>query len=429
MTTFVDRRKKPTRAVVLHVELPLGTQSASVGSTTMRAPETRLDEAVNLADALGVDIVHSDIISLNKITPRALIGSGKIEELAETFTDMEVELVVVNEKLTPTQQRNLEVDWKCKVIDRTGLILEIFADRARTHAGRLQVELAQLNYQQSRLVRAWTHLERQRGGLGKTGGPGERQVELDRRMLRDRITKIKKELEEVEKTRALHRKARTKAGLPVVALVGYTNAGKSTLFNAMVGDESQAKDMLFATLDPLMRKMALPNGREIVLSDTVGFVSDLPHELVEAFHATLEEVSLADLLIHVHDGSSEDAIAQDKDVKQVLKSIKADKVEVIDVANKIDLLPENHMPTVDGLPASGLKHKGVEDILAAIEGYFASNEREYCYKIPAADGKKLSWLHAHGEVLDTQMVEDEIFTVRVRLSEEDAAIFEQMFSS
>ncbi|MBI1362831.1 MAG: GTPase HflX [Proteobacteria bacterium] len=426
MNTPVNRQRAPQRACVVHVELPSALKPQSHGVVNRRTTELQLEEAVNLADALALEVLHSEGITLSRVNPRTLIGSGRVEMLAATIADLQVDVVIVNTRLTPTQQRNLELDLKTKVIDRTGLILEIFGDRARTHAGRLQVELAALTYQQSRLVRTWTHLERQRGGLGKTGGPGERQIELDRRMIRTRIKAIKDELAEVEKTRALHRKARTKAGLPSVALVGYTNAGKSTMFNALVGDASIAQDMLFATLDPLMRKMTLPNGREIILSDTVGFISDLPHELVEAFHATLEEVSLADLLIHVHDGSSDDAPEQDRDVKGVLKSLGADKIPVIDVCNKMDLM-ENNLSLVQGLECSALTGKGVPEVLAAIEEHFAAGEAEYIFTIPAADGKRIAWLHAHGDVTDMQL-EETNYIVKVRLSEEDANIFRQLMA-
>ena len=426
MNSPVDRQRQITSACVVHVEMPAALKQKSHGVTNRRTSDVQLEEAVNLADALGLDVVYSETITLNKVNPRTLVGSGRIEMLAEVIEDQDIDVVILNVRLTPTQQRNLELDLKRKVIDRTGLILEIFADRARTHAGRLQVELASLSYQQSRLVRTWTHLERQRGGLGKTGGPGERQIELDRRMIRARIKAIKDELTEVEKTRALHRKARTKAGLPSVALVGYTNAGKSTLFNALVGDASVAQDMLFATLDPLMRKMTLPNGREIMLSDTVGFVSDLPHELVEAFHATLEEVALADLLIHVHDGSSDDAIEQDRDVKGVLKSIGAGEIPVIDVCNKMDLM-EGNIAMVSGYACSALTKQGIPQVLRAMEDHFAANEQEYSFHVQAADGKRIAWLHAHGEVLDMQL-DDTDYIVKVRMTEEDANIFEKMMN-
>lgn len=408
------------RAAVVHVELPANKQPA-----TERSAASRLEEAINLAEALDLDIAWTESIKLTQINPKTLIGTGRLEDLAQKQQDDPVAVVIVNGKLSPAQQRNLELALKTKVIDRTGLILEIFGDRARTHAGRLQVELAAMTYQATRVVRAWSHLERQRGGLGKTGGPGERQIELDRRMIRDRIQRIKSELEEVEKTRHLHRKARIKAGLPVVALVGYTNAGKSTLFNAMVeDDEAMVKDMLFATLDPLMRRIMLPSGREIVLSDTVGFVSDLPHELVESFQATLEEVKLADLLLHVHDAASPEMHLQSHDVRKVLKTIGAEDRPILDVWNKCDL-PDAVQEVETGVRTSAVTGQGVDSLLAKIDAIFAENEQVYDYTLSVADGKALAWLHAHGEVLESTF-EDTTCQVKVRLTAEDAAIFEKM---
>lgn len=415
-----DQEKPKERVAVLHVQ----DASADFKETVYRTPELKLEEAVNLTLALGVDIVATDIVNIKKSHPHAYLGKGKIEELAEHYENIEVGMVVVNTRLTPTQQRNLEIALDLKVVDRTGVILEIFADRARTHAGRLQVKLARLNYEQSRLVRTWTHLERQRGGLGKTGGPGERQIELDRRILRDQITNIRKELKDVEKTRHLHRKARTKAGLPVVALVGYTNAGKSTLFNALCGGEKTlSKDMLFATLDPLMRKIKLDSGREIILSDTVGFVSDLPHELVEAFHATLEEVAAADVLLHVHDASSEDAVVQNTDVLEVLGTLEAEKLPRIDVLNKADLIEGEMDIELEGVITSAVTGEGLATLTATIEKALSKNEIVVTYKIPAAYGKAIAWLHAQGQIMSSEF-EETVNVISVKLSKEDKDIFE-----
>lgn len=416
----VEQQKAKERVAVLHVQ----DSSADFREAAYRTPQLKLDEAVNLTLALDVDVVASDLVNIKKSHPHAYLGKGKVDELTEYYESIEVDLVVVNTRLTPTQQRNLEVAWQRKVVDRTGLILEIFADRARTHAGRLQVQLARLNYEQSRLVRTWTHLERQRGGLGKTGGPGERQIELDRRIIRDRITQIRKELKDVEKTRHLHRKARTKAGLPVVALVGYTNAGKSTLFNALCGDEETlSKDMLFATLDPLMRKIKLESGREIILSDTVGFVSDLPHELVEAFHATLEEVAAADVLLHVHDASSEDAVMQNNDVAEVLEMLEAHKLPRIDVLNKMDLVEGELNIELEGVQTSAVTNEGLSTLKATIEKALSKNEVLVTYKIPVAHGKAIAWLHAQGQVLSSDF-EEAVNVIQVKLSQEDKNIFE-----
>lgn len=414
---------EPTRCGVLHVVMPHASREKD-----SRVPESRLEEAVNLCEALPVKVVWQDIVKLHKATSRTLLGKGKVAEVAELINAHEIDLLVINGVLSPTQQRELELATKTKVIDRTGLILEIFADRARTHAGRLQVEMAMLQYQANRLVRAWTHLERQRGGLGKTGGPGERQIELDRRIIRDQLDKVKTQLDEVEKTRALHRKGRVKSGLPVVALVGYTNAGKSTLFNALANADAFVKDMLFATLDPLMRKIKLNSGREVIFSDTVGFVSDLPHELVQAFHATLEEVTHADLLLHVHDASSEEAAMQADDVLDVLKSIGAEKLPRLDVYNKQDLAQrdstlDHTWQNPEGIATSALNGEGLETLHKAIEAFFAGHEKPFHFTVPAAAGRKLAWLQAHGDVSRMELDGDH-YRVDVVLSEEDAAIFQ-----
>ena len=308
----IDRTPVQETALVIHPVRPGGAQ---------RVPEAKLDEATGLALALDLEVVEGMVAPIRQVTPATLFGSGKTKEIGVIANDLGVSVVVVDDALTPIQQRNLEKAWNVKVLDRTGLILEIFARRARTREGRLQVELARLDYERSRLVRTWTHLERQRGGFGVMGGPGETQIETDRRLIAERIGKLKRELDEVRRTRALHRKARERTPFPTVALVGYTNAGKSTLFNRLTQSEVLAKDMLFATLDPTLREIKLPGGRPAILSDTVGFISDLPHELVEAFRATLEEVQQADLILHVRDISGPDSAAQAQDVEEVLEQI------------------------------------------------------------------------------------------------------------
>jgi GTP-binding protein HflX len=352
-----------------------------------------------------------------------------MDDIATLVEAKEVGVVIVNNTLSPTQQRNLEVAWNAKVLDRPALILEIFADRAQTKAGKLQVEMAQIQYQQNRLVRAWTHLERQRGGIGKTGGPGERQLELDRRMLNDRLVRIKRELTQVEKERELQRKSREKAGVPVVSLVGYTNVGKSTVFNALTGAREQGekiameKDMLFATLDTLMRKITLPSGREVVISDTVGFVSDLPHQLVEAFKATLEEVTYADLLLHVQDISNPELEPQRKDVEEVLKSIHADKNDLLNIGNKKDMADEERMlPEMDML-ISAVTGEGIAKLLAEIDEKLAGEEKVLDLQISAADGKKLAWLHQNGRITKQELDED-MWNITVALSIENANRFQ-----
>ena len=426
-----DTKPQPQRAVVLHIEQPNSRYEGArakpaPSSLELRKPEERLAEAVNLASALGLNIVHKDIAVLKKYHPKTLMGVGRAEELAEIVEAKDIDVVIVNAILTPSQQRNLEVAVDAKVVDRTNLILEIFADRAQTKAGKLQVELAQQLYQRGRLVRAWTHLERQRGGLGKTGGPGERQIELDRRMIIDRIQYIKGKLTEVEKERDLQRKSRERQGLPVVSLVGYTNAGKSTLFNALVSGDRGAetedafvKDMLFATLDPLMRKIKLPSGKECIISDTVGFVSDLPHELVKAFASTLEEVTLSSIILHVHDSASVESEAQGADVRDVLLSIEANEIPTISVANKIDMVKD--LPAFlehDAMAISALTGEGIQNLLEEIDMYLAKDEVTVNVEVPAADGKKLAWLHANGQVLKQEM-EGETWHISVRLKEKD----------
>ncbi len=380
-------------------------------------------------------VVHEHVFALRSRTPATLFGKGQTETAGAAIAHEHVTVAVVDASLTPVQQRNLETAWKCKVIDRTGLILDIFGARARTREGALQVELAHLDYQRSRLVRSWTHLERQRGGFGFLGGPGETQIEADRRLIGDRITRLKQELEEVRRTRGLHRGARKRVPYPVVALVGYTNAGKSTLFNALTGAAVMAEDQLFATLDPTMRGLALPSGRHAILSDTVGFISDLPTELVAAFRATLEEVAEADLLLHVRDISHPDTAAQRGDVDAVLNGLVKDgtldetwPARTLEVLNKADLMGGiAHVPLRDdaGIAVSALTGEGLPALLSAIDRFLASQLVTLEVDVPVTDGAKLAWLYRHGEVLVRQDGETDVH-VEVRMSEADRARFDRL---
>jgi GTP-binding protein HflX len=396
-----------------------------LGHTSSRTPAQQLFEAVGLAESLGLEVVESESVQLKEINPSSLLGGGKVLEWAERVAAHQLEVVVVDASLSPRQQRELEEGMKTKVLDRTGLILEIFARRARTAAGKLQVELAQLNYQSTRLVRQWTHLERQRGGLGKTGGPGERQLEIDKRLIRERIAGVKKELQTVEQTRGLQRMARAKAHLPTVALVGYTNAGKSTLFNQLVSAGTLVADALFATLDPLMRRLELPGGLDILLIDTVGFIADLPHELVEAFKATLEEVVLADVLLQVHDLSNPEWMAQARDVDVVLAEIGADIKRVIHVYNKIDKLETGDRVPKNGIGVSGLTGAGVQELLEAVEKTLKSNWQTLDVVVPAGDGRRLAWLYAHGEVVEKQLTDEE-WHLKVKLRADDLGLWHKL---
>ena len=380
-------------------------------------------------------VVHEAVFSLRSRTPATLFGKGQAEIIAAAIAEHQVTVAVVDAALTPVQQRNLETVWKCKVIDRTGLILDIFGARARTREGSLQVELAHLDYQRSRLVRSWTHLERQRGGFGFLGGPGETQIEADRRLIGDRITRLKLELEDVRRTRGLHRGARKRVPYPVVALVGYTNAGKSTLFNALTGATVTAQDQLFATLDPTMRGLDLPSGRHAIISDTVGFISDLPTELVAAFRATLEEVAEADLILHVRDISHPDTAAQRQDVLAVLAGMVKDgsldahwPERSLEVLNKADLLggiaaiPQREDPSV---AVSALTGEGLPALLSAIDRFLAAQLTTLSVDVPVTDGAKLAWLYRHGEIL-VREDHDEDVHMEVRLSEADRARFERL---
>ena len=404
---------------------------AQRGKVQSRDANARLAEIIGLAEAIDLEIVETSIISLTKPRPGTLFGKGKVAEIGGTIAALDINIAVIDGQLSPIQQRNLESEWGCKVIDRTGLILEIFGERARTREGSLQVELAALEYARSRLVRSWTHLERQRGGLGFVGGPGETQIESDRRMIGVRVDKIRKELEQVTRTRKLHRASRQKVPYPIVALVGYTNAGKSTLFNHLTDADVMAEDMLFATLDPTMRGIDLPSGRKIILSDTVGFISDLPTTLIAAFRATLEEVLEADVVVHVRDIVHADSEAQKTDVINVLKDLGLDdtiSAEMLEARNKVDLLDAEAQAvaantalredTVTNI--SAVSGQGCDDLLALIDARLAEAREIVEIDLSASDGATMAWLYANGEVLERRD-EDEIVHMRVGLDAADAA--------
>lgn len=415
-------QEKTARAIIIVpvlTRLPkvAGDEAARARPRQVRSPQARLEEAVGLAAAIDLETVHSEIVTVNDPRPATLLGTGKLDEFAGIVKDREAELVFVDHPLTPVQQRNLEKALNAKVLDRTGIILEIFGRRARTREGTLQVDLAHLNYQKGRLVRSWTHLERQRGGAGFLGGPGETQIEADRRMLQEKIVRLKRELETVRRTRDLHRSKRRKVPYPIVAIVGYTNAGKSTLFNRMTGAEVLAEDMLFATLDPTLRRVRLPHGTVVILSDTVGFISDLPTHLVAAFRATLEEVVEADLIIHLRDISDPDTAAQAEDVARILGDLgvdASDERRVLEVWNKVDLLDDadrDRLLQADGgstkpVAISAISGEGVERLRALVEERIAGATAAVRVKLTTARAGEIDWIYRNGDVIGRENHDD-----------------------
>ena len=421
-----EERSTGTAVVLVPILGKFGGSGAESARQFERSAEARLAEAIGLAQAIDLKVVHAGTMALSKIKPATLLGSGKVEEFKGLIAALEAGLVIVDHPLTPVQQRNLEKAWDVKVLDRTGLILEIFGARAQTKEGRLQVELAHLNYQKGRLVRSWTHLERQRGGSGFLGGPGETQIESDRRQLQDRVNKLERELEKVRQTRSLHRSQRKKVPHPIVALVGYTNAGKSTLFNRLTGSTVIAKDMLFATLDPTLRQLHLPEGTQVILSDTVGFISDLPTHLVASFRATLEEVIEADLILHVRDIADPDSAAQAEDVYNVLSQmgIAGDGHEkVLEVWNKVDLLDPERLASIretrsgESAPllVSAQTGAGETELLKAVEDFIAGSDGVVDIEVPIKAMRHLDWIYQNVHVIEREDCEDGSLRMRVRV--------------
>jgi GTPase len=428
------------RAIVIEPWLKKPPAKGAIRSSHERSPEARLEEAVGLARAIDLAVVEAGLVTLGEIRPATYIGKGKVDEIAGLAKSLSASVVVMDCPVSPVQQRNLEKAWNTKVIDRTGLILEIFGRRARTREGALQVELAHLTYQKGRLVRSWTHLERQRGGFGFLGGPGETQIEADRRVIEDRIARIEVELDKVKRTRKLHRDSRKRVPYPIIALVGYTNAGKSTLFNRMTTASVLSADMLFATLDPTLRAVALPHGARVILSDTVGFISDLPTMLVAAFRATLEEVIEADVILHVRDVSHEDSEAQSRDVETILAElgIEPDDQRLLEVWNKIDRLDSEQRVRIFNaaerqqgrrhpLLVSALSGEGIENLLTAIESRLGEARQTLQLLLDPSDGAGLSWLYRHSEVLSRQMRDDGRLEISVRADAKNAEMVKHKY--
>lgn len=420
----LDPKKISGRCLVVHPVLV--AEAAAAAHNVFRPITAQVDEAVGLAAAINLEVLGAETARVNRVSPAALLGEGQRERIKGLIADLHPDVVIVNHTLTPVQQRNLEEDWAVKVIDRTGLILEIFGARAQTAEGKIQVELAALNYQRSRLVRSWTHLERQRGGTGGTGGPGETQLEIDRRLIDDKITRLKRELEEVRQHRELERKGREKVPFPIVAIVGYTNAGKSTLFNTLTGAEVFAKDLLFATLDTTMRRLELPNGQIVILSDTVGFISDLPTHLIAAFRATLEQLQHADVILHVRDATAPDFRAQGEDVKAIMHDlgIEADHdPRVLEVWNKIDALTPESLLDIQRkarddervVMTSAQTGQGLDLLREKIQGRLAEGNTRETICLPVTAGKALAWLYANAHVLE-QNANDETMELVVDIS-------------